>query len=555
MKPQEENLFDDLLRQKLGNLAPQPDPGMWNAVRQSFPQPRLSIWQRLLPVLLGMLAGIGLMLALWRPWQPVEPGVRMVAAGTCSEIQIADDLPSSGEKERVTSVRQFSKKGAPASSVIPIQSEGAAMNSSAKAMTGSPIIAPEYSGIGTGLPAVESVTLQSIGNSNNSGLESPLAVVASSTVQPAVLSLPPGDWQNGYMLDTALVQAVRAASNDSTIDKEQLGSLLKAQGIVLARLQQRHDSLKKVMAPELLAAAEPVITADSVIKNEIVPEPLPRNWLLALQVGQTAGWGTQVIGADSTRATELALYSKSTDLSIAHRLTDRLQMSAGLGYTQLTTELTFNGERLRQIVQHDTATVFTQTVMQNVDTTFQLSIDSVMQLEPVLNLNGQLIGYDTSYTQVQDTVFQVTINRDTIQTTEQVITQRLETSREKQQQRLRPEYRFVTVPLAVHYRLASWGRLSMGLRMAGRLTLFRGGTQPVWRNGQYELQKVGPKDGPFRPVSLALNGALEFNYQLTNRLAIGASPVFSWWVLSPYKQNAVTKTPLPGVQIGLSWGL
>ena len=130
---------------------------------------------------------------------------------------------------------------------------------------------------------------------------------------------------------------------------------------------------------------------------------------------------------------------------------------------------------------------------------------------------------------------------------------------------LRPNYRFLTVPLLVRYRLGRttdwtgnphaprwWADVAVG----AQLQWFLGGTQATTRDGlTYHTERVGPRGGPFRPLNVALTGQVAVNYALTPRLSASLAPTLRYQVASVYKPstNLTQRPTATGVQVGLRY--
>ena len=156
-------------------------------------------------------------------------------------------------------------------------------------------------------------------------------------------------------------------------------------------------------------------------------------------------------------------------------------------------------------------------------------------LAPILNANQQVVGYQYLPTTRLDTVWTHIENTQVDSLTKKTYTPVITTREEVSTRILRPNYRFLTVPLLVRYRLGRatdwtgnpnaprwWADVAVGAQMQW----FLGGTQASTLDGRtYHTERVGPRGGPFRPLNVALTGAVTFNYALTPRLSALAGGV------------------------------
>ena len=548
MDQKEENRFDELLRSKLGGLQQMPRGATWQAVQPALPLPRPGLWQRLLPYAMGLVMGVLLMLGLNQLTRP-EASAPLAVAQPCPDAgapsartQAAPvTAPPATAAPTVASVPALSSAQAPAATyraAVP----GAGQQPHAAPAASKTAVAP-------GLAAIPAAAAAS-------GTAAPEAANVTTPGLPAALPAMAGFWLAGYALDTAIQNSGAAATETQAA---RLQALLQEQALVLETLRHRHDSLARSFLPETasdslpaaVAQADPAAPALPDLNKELLPPP--GRWSAALLAGATTGWGTQLIGPDSVMARERGGYNISAEARLSHRLTDRFSLSTGLGMTTLHTEVKHTLDRERQRISYDSTTFFNYTISESIDTTFLIHQVMASRLEPILNSIGQLIGYDTIRYLRNDTTLQVIMSHDSLKTMQHTVTKRVENWRDHQEQLLRPEYRFFTVPVSAHYLLVNRNRWSLGLSVGTQLTFFRGGTRAVWRNERYVLEKISAKDGPFRPVSLAVQSGLELSYRLSARLSCQVAPTLRWWALTPCKQAASTRTFMPGGQMGISW--
>lgn len=69
------------------------------------------------------------------------------------------------------------------------------------------------------------------------------------------------------------------------------------------------------------------------------------------------------------------------------------------------------------------------------------------------------------------------------------------------------------------------------------------------------MQRVGSREGPYRPVSLSVSAGLEAAYRVSPRLTALVAPTMRWWAVQP-GQDATTRIQplLPALQLGLTYG-
>ena len=239
-----------------------------------------------------------------------------------------------------------------------------------------------------------------------------------------------------------------------------------------------------------------------------------------------------------------------------HRLrNDRWLLRGGFGQVRLTGRFGAVDETTGQHRVSDTTSVTQTDFLTTVDTISIVQLDSVPQLNPIINGSGQVIDYDTLWVARNYTVYHQVISHDTVRRTTKVITTRLDTWRERREQQLRPTYRFWTVPLAAQVDVLRAGRWRAGVSLGAQVLIFRGGDQPVrLPDGTYVLRRVGPSAGPFRPVSFALATALDVRYRLSERLSVLAGAGLRGWALNPVRADA-RRLVQPTAQVGVSWGL
>lgn len=241
-----------------------------------------------------------------------------------------------------------------------------------------------------------------------------------------------------------------------------------------------------------------------------------------------------------------------------YHVTDRWSVAGGAGLSTYGAELRLTDRRTLITTHLDT----TETVRTSQYTTRAYSVRVVHDtaLSPLFNLSGQIIGYQHVLVPRNDTVWTVNTftSYDTTRTYAPTITRREEVSARI----LRPNYRFLTLPVLVRYRFGNpdapgtrwWTDVAVG----AQLQLFLGGTQLRTTDGRtFTTERIGPRGGPFRAFNLALQTSLAINYALTPRLSASVAPTLRWQAQSVYKpETGLSQRPTAtGLQLGLRWAL
>ncbi len=607
----EENQFDDLLRDAFKGFRSEPDASVWPGIEAAVrPQPP-TLWQRLRPVGLGVFIGAFMMGLV-----PHDKANRLGQEGQPTSATHASTAPASAPISAPVSASLPTLPAATVAPVTtPALAAAPALTAPVKAApvrvthfqtNSTPSVSVDPTRVSTPTVTLPSVATPGIavaptvpvGLTNYSGSLSAgvsgngvgsdggnvvgnVSPPMDSVAHPAPVSVMTRPWQAGFGLDTALhtaltrqvlpermtdngpesttasASAASISSLDST-EKTRIRRLLLAEAVVLQTLTQRNDSLLRTLSEEPVRA--PVIVAalmtdtDTTAAADLPPNrlPVPQPWGLMVAGELMPGWGT-LPGYDE-HTTEKLGPSRALSVSLTRQLTDRWRLRAGVGEAVARTQLDYQREKIGQTVRFDTTQTLQTDVHASYDTTFMVQVTSVMHLEPVLNNIGQIIGYDTSYIAVRDTSYQVVISHDTLRTYRNTVTNRIDTWRERQNLRLRPEYRFWTLPFAGQYVLLTRGRLRLGVSAGGQVLFFRGGTRPTRRGDEYVLEKVGPRDGPFRPVSLAWQSSADVEWRFTPRLSASVAPGLRGWAIRPERGLSKGARPLPSVQVGLIWG-
>ncbi len=393
----------------------------------------------------------------------------------------------------------------------------------------------------------------------------PRKVIATDTLK----SVPASAGLVGVGIPTVLLPLVGTEQTqagfgaDSALTaRERRRDALLMQRAALARLQFRTDSL-------LLALGEPMTAAVTTVDSTPVA-PLKNRWSVALSFAPERNFfGLNAPAADTLaalrRTHEQGRGGWNAALMAEYRLDRRWSVGAGAGVSSYGAELRLTDHRTTITTKVDTITS-SSTVFDTVTTrawAIRRVRDSI--LAPIVNFDNQIIGYEYLPTTRLDTVWTNLINTQAVTTTTQVYKPTVTTRQETSARILRPNYRFLTVPVVVRYRLGRaedwtssptaprwWADVAVGTQ----LQFFLGGTQITTRDGlTYQTERIGARNGPFRPLNLALTGAVAFNYALTPRLSASLAPTIRHQLESVYKAstNLTQKPTATGVQLGVRY--
>lgn len=528
MNSPNDDRFDDLLRQQL-DFPPRPIAGGWDRLRgQLPPPPRPAVGARLRPFGGGIIVGALLWWGAgqWPPHGTTVPAPRAVAA--------VEQAPAAAETApaMIAAAPMTTSATPTAVAALPITISGAAATISAVPTTISPASPASVRPLPTTVspsPATSSALPATI-----SPLSGAIAVAASSP-QPAALSpaaeirqpLASPGVRHIVGLDTAIQRTLAATDTGRTT---RLRALLHEQTRALAALQQQIDSLKQALPEAPPALATQPMDSAKVLPPAVGLLPPPRSpWAVVGLLETTPSWSTLPAagpGVDQER-TQAAL---AQSVQLQRQVGSHWRLRAGFGQAALRTQARYTSER----------TTTTQT--RDSITTTSIQLHAGTRWVRIINSN------------THDTSFVLIATYDTIYSHNTVRTYRTTTLRDQRQQLLRPDYRFWTIPLSAHYLLVNRNRWSLSLSLGAQATIFRGGTRPVWNGEEYALQRVGPRDGPYRPVSLSVSGGLEAQYRLGPQWSVLVAPTVRWWAVQPGKGGAATRSLLPAAQVGLSYG-
>ncbi|RYE01538.1 MAG: hypothetical protein EOP50_01820 [Sphingobacteriales bacterium] len=239
---------------------------------------------------------------------------------------------------------------------------------------------------------------------------------------------------------------------------------------------------------------------------------------------------------------------------VDYKLTDKLSLSSGLGYSAYSAELRLTNTETLVETRYDTVTTTTSVFTSSSQTVTSVQLDSAMQLFPVFNEIGQVIAYDTSYISLNDTTYFTVERGDSIKTIKQTINPNITKQELTTYKVLRPTYHFVTLPVMLRYRLTPGARWWADVAFGAQLQLFRGGTQVVTEDGRnFRTEKIKPNEGPFRQFNMALIGNLAVNYALSDHISVSAAPAMRYQVQSVYKRETGLKQK--PVATGLQFGI
>ncbi len=353
----------------------------------------------------------------------------------------------------------------------------------------------------------------------------------------------------------AAASATDSAAERANLRAARRAALLLERAALLA-LTRRADSL-------LLTLGEVAISTDSLPPSQ-PPTLKPSKWSVALAFAPERNFfGLSAPAGDSLaalrRTHEQGRGGWNANLMAEYRLDERLSVGAGVGVASVGAELRLTDVRTTVQTRYDTI----HTIRIDSVSTIAYAINPVPDsiLAPIVNFNNEIIGYEYLPTTRLDTVWTHLTNTEITNTN--TVTPTVVTRQERTARVLRPNYRFLTVPLLVRYRLGRatdwtssptaprwWADVAVG----AQLQWFLGGTQATTLDGlTYRTERVGPRGGLFRPLNVALTGAVALNYALTPRLSASVAPTLRYQLESVYKAstNLSQKPTATGVQVGL----
>ena len=543
--PEEERFFDQL-RHKLEGDEVQPSAAVWPVISQTLPQPRTG-WRQWRVAAAGLLGVVlGILIGWWA-------GVGTTPAGPYRRPHAPD----------MTVATTSGRSAAPAArSAGPARTAARSASQPATAGGARPRVAPA---VQAGPARVRTRRTTARFGTKPSGVRQAAAPAPlPSPTQPGSTPAVPAPgatvtiplvpqvsiWSTALAQDSAIRQeTARSAAAGGMVPDSPLPALVAAQRETLATLQAQLDSLKSAlpMEPPLLAPA-PGSARDSV---PALTKPL-NPWGISLLAEITGPWGT-LPGYNPETTTEDLSAPVMQGVHVERRINDRWLVRLGLADTRLHGQFRYTNDRAGQRITTDSSIVTRIDTFMSTRTSIIVHRDSVLRLDPRINASGQVIGYDSLWLPRYDTTFQIVISHDTVKRTEKKVLTRVDTWRETHRQQLRPAYRFWTIPVAAQLDVLRWRRWNAGLGIGAQVVVFRGGEQPVMQGDTYELRRIGPRDGPFRPVSLSLSTALEIRYRLTDRLSLLGGGSVRGWAIHPLRNDSRVQLT-QGAHLGMSWG-
>lgn len=535
----ERDPFLDHLRHRVEGAELLPSPHVWAGISGKLPAPN--------PWLTRYVAGgvsLGVVVGLLIGWLASSPAAVVVPADAPRTVVAAAPLRPVVQPAASTSTITATERFTPPAAAVRI-------------VTRTKVIRETIPGPAVLPPATPNVAAAPTA-----------AIILTAPPAPAHQQTLPALWHSALVLDSTIQHESKPVQDESvaaaTRRHAHLAVLAAEQQPVLLALHdhlnrldsQTHAAVAATRPPSpadsLSALAPPTPTADSSRRSPLAP---PRRWAALLLAETTNAWGS--LPGYNPRTTEEKIFGANTRaVALEYRLPGRWRMQAGFGETQLRDQFRFTHDSLHHTAHHDTTWAFHTSVNITHDTTYTVRLDSLGRPEPIINQQGQVIGYHTVYEHFYDTTYQITTRHDTTRQMQESVHIREEYRNERRQQDLRPNYKFWTVPVAVQFDVIRRPRWSAGVSLGGQVLLFRGGYQPKRDpgTGTYVLRRIGATEGPFRPVSLALSTGLSIRYRLSDRLSLLAGGTARGWAVGPLRTGTLPRWTL-GAHGGISWEL
>ena len=405
--------------------------------------------------------------------------------------------------------------------------------------------------------------LPSNGHGQNSATPD-VASVSPTTTEPLPATLRPLVALERQTLEQLPSIAYLAPGSLPADSRAALLTTLRTERAELFRLQRRTDSL--LLALGDLPGVPRLARADTAQLPKS-PNQLPQASKWSLLLTATPEQNTLALqGPEGDSLTALRRNHEtgragfSAALLAEYKLTPRLSVGGGVGYTALGADLRITNRTTDVRVRYDTVTTTTIGVFSSTHHTYSIRIVQMPQLSPVFNANGQVIRYDTVYVPRRDTVFTTTLQHDTVRTNRTTVTPNITKKETLTSKLLQPNYRFFTVPVLLRYRLATPGtsRLWTDVAVGAQLQFFLGGTQVLTDDGEhFRTERISVASSPFRALNVALSGSLALNYALTPRLSVSVAPSLRWQALSLYKPETGLRqqATATGLMFGVRFGL
>jgi hypothetical protein len=571
---QEDNRLDQSLRDKFSDFDLPPAAQVWTGIEQRIRQQPPLPERRRRPLPLPLLFGLVALLAGWGGWLLPRSGTEQTRLYTTTTPAATRALtPANSATVSAPVAGGHALATAPATALAPSAAQAANHPAASRSLRGlgrpvlpqesatqlssAPIRATSTSPLAAAGPGVSTTGTpghQAAAAGNNS---TPItAAIASSadTTSPVPATL--------RMLVAQERQTLTQLPSIYTLTvdgRTTLLATLRAEQAELRRLQRRTDSLLLVLGD----TPTPAVAAATDSSRSKANAQHPWSLLLAVTPEQNA-LSLQAPAdnplLDLRRNHETGRAGLNAALMAEYRLSPRVSLGGGLGYSTFGADLRITNRHTDVSVRYDTTTTRTTSYHNITNTVWSIRVIQLPQLNPVFNGSGQVLRYDTVYIPRNDTTFTTIVSSDTVNTIRHTTTPVITKTETTTHKDLRPDYHFLTLPLQLRYRLTPVGnsRWWADLAAGAQLQFFLGGTQVVTDDGEnFRTEKVSAGSGPFRTLNVALSGSLALNYALTNRLSVSVAPSMRWQAMSLYKpETGLKQQPTAtGLQFGLRWKL
>ncbi|MDO7848835.1 hypothetical protein Q5H92_20895 [Hymenobacter sp. M29] len=574
MPEPEENRLDQTLRDKFEDFSLEPSAPVWAGIEQRIGAPSPAPGGRRRPLPLPLLVGLVALLSGLAGWLLPHGAAPAASVATLQTVASPGSLATSVAAQRAlrseknhASAGTFGRRGLALPATAATHLLGTAPATAAAnfgASTGnvrpaSSVPGRAHQAHGIGLPVAvagaitgkpKPVILPAVSPYDAAVTRETTAQVPAATLAPTtpaadatpVTLRPLAELERQVLVQLPSIATLQPGT-PPTGSRPALLAGLRAERAELLRLQRHTDSLLLSLgdlpgAPLMAAALPPATPADTTR-----PRPLKHRWSLLLASAPEQNTLTlQGPEGDSLTALrrnhETGRAGFNAALLAEYRLSPRLSVGAGVGYSTYGADLRITNKTTDVSVTYNTTTTTTTNAYTSAHQTYSVRIIQIPQPSPVFNASGQVIRYDTVYVPRQDTVRTTTVQHDTVRTTSHVTTPLISKKETLTTKLLQPNYRFFTVPVLLRYRLAAPGtsRLWTDVAVGAQLQFFLGGTQVVTSDGEnFRTEKITAGSGPFRVLNVGLTGSLALNYALTNRLSLSVAPSLRWQALSLYK--------------------
>ncbi len=552
----DEHRLDQTLRDKFADFELPPAAPVWAGIEQRLGGPApapTSASRSLLPLLLAVVALVRI--GGW--WAAPTDAPRLVGGRPSEEVNRPSEAlirPSEGaNRASETIIRPLEAANR--------ASEGANRPSEGANRASQPLIPPSE---GVNRPSEAPIRPAEVrllvADTGRVGLVvATVAAVAADTL-PAVLR-PLLALEAAYQ-----TQPKPTLSDPATADRTAVLATLRAERAELLHLQRRTDSLLLALGdvPAATPLAQRPDSAQARPKTPLFGLPL-RRWSLLLAGAPEQNYlGFDAPGHDELtnlrRNQETGRGGANAALLAEYQATKRLSVGAGVGYSTYGAELRQALTTTAYDVRYETAVTTSNTNYTSTSQTYSIRVVQLPQLSPIFNASGQVLRYDTVYVPRNDTLRATVVSHDAVKGTTTTVTPLLQPTTTTTYQTYRPDYRFLTLPVLLRYRLTPTANVRWWADVAAgaQFQFFLGGSQLVSRDGQtLHTETVRAGQGPFRPLNVALNASLALNYGLSPRLSVSVGPSLRWQALSAFKpETGVRQTPTAtGLQVGVRWKL